>query len=466
MSRRGGGSRGNLADAPLRRNRKFVPIPADLRSLRGDGRGPGPGMVAAGTPFEVSIEAMFDAISGFSDALDANQAAVDLASVVESSLAGSASVGGAIVFSTSASGSAGPAIGRALAERWPTARLVGTSFEGVVAEGRVFRDVPATGIVAWSQVEGEPIPLLLESNAFEAGADATDDLEHLILSAAGRDVLAEDDLILLFPDSLASGRIEASLAEVAPRLGHPVIAGAAASGLAGAPCQAWASEGLELGHTIGLWVRGGGGRKGAFLEQAGASRFASPWLEIGACRGGWIDELEGEKPLAWVRRQLGLEKNAPVTPHLDRLLVRIRDRQDLEEAPDEDLQRVTPDESAADFVERYVVGFDDRRGSISVPGAFRRGGHLAFALPDADWARTTLRSAVAGLPKGGLLLQFGCRARDHSLHGDGDLETALVAHERGGCAAVGTIAPFQLGPDQAGHCRVLVHSTVLATFGS
>jgi len=398
--------------------------------------------------------------SRFSRALRPEVAAEELASGVESAMAGSGGVGGGFLFATAASGRSAFEIGGFLAGRWPAATLMGTSFEGVLANGQTWLNEPAVGLLAWSRGPDEPVPLF-----FDPGDAA---IEHLVRDAcegARRARFTTEDLLLLFPDALASLGLSALLADLVSRFGSPSVAGAGASGIAGGACLAWIGDEEQPAATLGLIVPGGAALGGPRVQCAGASRFASPWLEISACREHWVDGLDGEPPLDWVRRQLGLPSEAPVEPYLDRLLVRLRDESSGEDAADRALGLDSIEEDRGEFVERYVIGLDDRRGSISVPGALRRGGHLALALPDPDRARQALRTAVGALAPGPLLMQFACRARDEVLHGDPDLESALVAHEARDRSTLGTVAPFQLGSDAQGRCRMLVHSTVLAALG-
>ena len=63
-------------------------------------------------------------------------AAEELARQVEAQLRHDAEIGGALVLATAAAGPQGFEVGSCLAERWPRASLLGTSFEGVLAEGR------------------------------------------------------------------------------------------------------------------------------------------------------------------------------------------------------------------------------------------------------------------------------------------------------------------------------------------
>jgi small ligand-binding sensory domain FIST len=400
---------------------------------------------------------MFSTATGFSGALDPGSAALELAEPVEAALGGAGAVGGALLLATSASGDQPSEVGRALGRRWPGAAVLGTTFEGLLAGGRAFRDEPAVGVVAWGVAGVEPVPLILESGAFDRPEGSLAQLEAWMAEASAPIERSARDLLLLFPDSLASAGLEASLAGISAREGGPLVAGAAASGVAGTRCHAFSAEGVEPGATAGLLVPGGAGPGRGGLQLASGSRFASPWLEIGACRERWIDSLEGEPPVDWIRRQLGLDSAAPLEPYLDRLLVRIR------ETPGP--LSVDVSEEDDDFVERFVIGLDMRRGSISIPGELRRGGQLAFALPDADRARDSLRQAVEALPAGGTVLQFACRARDATLHGDDDMESALVDYAAGSRGSIGTLAPFQIGPSSDGSARVLVHQTVLAAFG-
>ena len=401
--------------------------------------------------------------TGFSRDLRPNFATAELATEVESVLGGAGDVGGGLLFATSASGNLAFEVGERLGNRWPDSGLTGSSFEGLLAKGQVFRDEPAFGLLAWAKGDVEPIPLF-----FDPAEVVAEQLAFDLFEAAGRSIFTEDDLLLLFPDALASVGLEPLLADLLPRLGTPSVAGAATSGSAGGACLAWSGAEHHPAATIGLLVPGGLERGSPRVRCAGASRFASPWLEISSCRERWIDGLDGEPPLDWIRRQLGLDEGAAIEPHLDRLLVRLRDPGTRGDAGKLSAGLEAGEEETAEFEERYVIGLDDRRGSISVPGAFRRGGHLALALPDAEKARESLRTAVGALTPSSHLMQFACRARDETLHGDTDLESALVAHAAPDRTALGTVGPFQLGPASAaqGSFRRLVHSTVLAAIGN
>ena len=422
--------------------------------------------VAPAEASEVSTGAMVNFATGFSRAQSIPRVVEELAARVEGVLGGPAQIGGGFLFATAASGTAGAEVGRLLGERWPESSLLGSSFEGIVADGRAWSEVPALGLMAWGTGPAEPIPIFMAPGEFE--------VEHLareVLESSGRSSLGPGDLLLLFPDSLAANGLEIDVNQFARALGQPSIAGAAASGLAGGGCGSWIGSEVQTSSTVGILILEGttsaGPRKGgARVRSAGATRFASPWLEISACRDRWIDGLEGEPPLDWVRRQLGLDPGSSVEPHLDRLLIRLREAPVGAALPSQD---ITPVEEAngdpSEFIERYVIGIDDRRGSISVPGHYHRGQYLALALPDPDRARTALREAVHALAPSSIVMQFGCRARDESLHGDPDLEPALVAHDARGRSILGILAPFQIGPDPAGAGRMLVYSAVLAAFG-
>jgi len=180
-----------------------------------------------------------------------------------------------------------------------------------------------------------------------------------------------------------------------------------------------------------------------------------------------VEALEGEPPLDWVRRQLGLEREEAVEPHLRKLLVRIRPAMAAaaNRPAGAETDRARGLEADPDFDERYVVGLDAQRGTLSLPVVVARGDEIAFALPDAEVARAELRSAVDRLAPTPWLLQLACRARDEALHGDADLEAALVASHAVGRTAIGTVGPLQLGPDRSGRSRLRVHSTVLVAVG-
>ena len=378
------------------------------------------------------------------------QAAVEqLAGRIDAELGGSDRISGGLILATAAAGNTAMEVGRGLGNCWPGASLFGTSFEGILADGRIFRDEPAFAVLAWPEDPYEPVPLVFESGEQDAGRIAQD-----ILLAAGRSELSSKDLVLLFPDALGSPQLERVLRELGPLLGQACLAGAAATGVDGHPAQAFLADEAQSGALLGLFVPGTGEGTAPLVRCAGGSRSASPWLAITACRPRWVDGLDSEPPLDWVRRQLGLEPGSPVEPYLDRLLARVR----------RDVTGATGTR-APGYEEHYVIGVDDRRGSFSLPGAFQRGDELALALPDPEHARETLRASIDELAETSLLLQFACRARDEAFYGDPDLESAWTAHHASDRRILGTVSPFQLAMNDGGAPRLLVHSTVLAALG-
>jgi len=399
--------------------------------------------------------------------LEADTAAGELVDGVEADFAGLA-LGGALMLATAAAGQQALQVGKRLSQRWPEAALLGTSFEGILASGRVFRDRPALALLAWAEGPREPLPLALAPD--ELGAEQ---IAHEVLAAGEGGPPGPEDLLLLFPDAHGSPGPGAWLRDLQELLGGAAVAGAAATGLGGSPALAWVDGEEWIGSTIGLILPGPGGAgdlAGACpaLRSAGASRAASPWLEVTGASGHWVEALEGEPPLDWVRRQLGLEREEAVEPHLRKLLVRIRPaiRPSASGTAGVETDRARAAEADRDFDERYVVGLDAQRGTLSLPVIVARGDEIAFALPDAEVARSELRSAIDRLAPTPWLLQFACRARDEALHGDADLEAALVASHAIGRATVGTVGPLQLGPDRSGRSRLRVHSTVLAAIGA
>lgn len=387
--------------------------------------------------------------AALSRALDVDRAAEALANEVSRGLEGNSSVVGGMLLATAAAGKGAIEVGHRLGQYWPDITLLGTSFEGILADGRTYRHEPAYLLLAWSQGVAEPTPLV-----FEPGEQDATQIARVIAEAAGDRALTEDDLVLLFPDALGSSPLERVLANLGPQLGRASLAGAAASGLDGFPAQAFFGDDLLAGSFLGLFVPGSSAGSGPRVQSAGGSLAASPWLEITACRPRWVDGLDGERALDWVSRQLGLESGAPLEPYLDRLLARVRPR-----------RWVAREDRDADFEERYVIGIDERRGAFSLPGRVSCGDHLALALPDAAQARTALRTSIDALVDSPFLLQFTCRARDAALHGDSEVESAWVAHHAPGRRVLGVTAPFQLSMNGGDSCRLLVHATVLAALG-
>jgi small ligand-binding sensory domain FIST len=355
---------------------------------------------------------------GFTRAPGPAEAAAELAAAVEAQLGAGSGVAGGLLLATAAAGLQGPEAGRLLARRWPDAGLAGTSFEGIVAQGELSRDRPALALLAWPQGSQEP-------GLFACGAEESDvdRIAHEILEAAGPAGLGPRDLVLLFPDAFGAAPIEAIMVELEGLLGSLSIAGAGASGLEGEPALGWLGEEDWPGGLLGLVVPGGATEAALRprLCTAGATRGASPWLCVTRSRGHWIDRLEDESALDCIRRELGLADRKRLEAQLGRLLVRVRRR------PEPGPPGVESGDEP-DFDERFVVGLDPRRGSISLPIGVSQGNEIALALPDAGVARNALEASIEAMPRTDVLIHFGCRARDASLHGDEDLEAALVAH--------------------------------------
>ncbi|MBW2497071.1 MAG: hypothetical protein JRF61_07325 [Deltaproteobacteria bacterium] len=392
---------------------------------------------------------------GSTRAMAPEQAALELAECVEKELGAETAPAGGMLWSTAAAGTQGAAVGRLLAERWPAAELVGTSFEGVLVDGRLDRDRPAMVLLAWAAAEGAPTVF-----AFEAGECDVERMVHDLLEGVGRSELGPRDLLLLFPDAHGSAPVESLLCDFAPRLGRPCMVGAAAAGLEGEAALAWVGQESWPGALVGLIVPASDASEPApavpRVFGAGATRLASDWLRVTRSRGHWLDRLEEESALVWARRQLGLAEDASVEPHLDRLLLRLcRGAREDEAAPGD----------RVDFDERYVVGIDADRGALCLPTSVKPGDEVAFALPDAALAREALAGAVEALPRTPCLLHLKCRARDASLHGDAELEPALVAHLARDRRTAGTVSPFQIAPAPDGGARLRVHTSLLVALG-
>jgi small ligand-binding sensory domain FIST len=368
-----------------------------------------------------------------------------------------------LVLATAAAGDQAFEIGERLALRWPEATFAGSGFEGLLAEGRAWVGQPAVALLAWSGGTDTPQPLLIEAEALAGREEALVHLEADLQAAVGGRALSPDDMLLLFPDAIATPDIDQILGELASRTGGACIAGAAAAGPGGDVGAAWIDGERDRGAALALLIPGGSAsaRAASRLHQAVGSRFASPWLEVSRTRGSWIDQIEGEPATDWVRRQLSLAPHDPIEPWLDRLLLRLKDR----DSDDEAVDRLENDESRIDYAERYLVGVSDQRGSIALAEPVRAGDRVAFALPDADVARSSLRSAVGALGDAPVLLQLSCRARDAWLHGDDDLESAVVLAEAGDRVVIGLIAPFQVAPALDGRPRLQVHRTQLIALG-
>lgn len=396
---------------------------------------------------------------------DARTAADALAEPLEAELGGPESIAGGCLWSTAATGGQAIQIGQRLGDRWPMADLIGTSFEGLIAEGQVWRDHPGLILLAWRESEISPLPFMIEPDEPDLERIADEVLDAF---PAGTRGAGGDGLLLFFPDAEMTPSLESRLPALTDRLASASVAGAAAAGPAGEPAAAWVSDESLPGSCPGLFfpnpavAREAAARSGAGTASspraskargrvgvAEGSRLASPWLRVTKSRPRWIDEIDGRPALNVLRETLGLSSRRGLEGLLDRLLVRFRGRAEAA--------------SGSAGEERYIVGLDPQRSAFSLPIEVEQGGDLAFAWPDAALARESLRETLEALSPSALQLQFACRARDRALHGDDDLEPAWIAAHAATIASksrvVGTVGPFQLA--QGGIRRV--HSTVLVS---
>ena len=133
-------------------------------------------------------------LTAFSRALDPLNMAEELALGVEGEPGGAGPLAGALVLATAASGDGGFEVGRALGERWPGAVVVGSSFEGVVSGGRIYRDEPAMALLAWTEEQKQtPVPFVLDAGEADAAR-----ISEAIFEASGQSALNSGDLVLLF----------------------------------------------------------------------------------------------------------------------------------------------------------------------------------------------------------------------------------------------------------------------------
>jgi len=403
-------------------------------------------------------------LTAHTQALEADSAAAELEAGLGPDLAPGESLAGGLLLATAASGTLADEVARRFVDQWPDAHWAGATFEGLVANGQIVRDEPALVVLAWTDGPHEPISFLAPPGLQDAAS-----LEAEIMELAGGRALDADDLVLLFPDAVAAVQLDRVLGELGAMLSPAKLAGAAAAGIDGHPARVFFDGEAPEASLLGLFVPSPSlsppqvsveapldeartracGRVGC----AEGTRAASPWLEVTACRERWVDGLDQEPALDWVRRQLGLDEDASIEPHLGRLLARV-ERRGLNGAP-----------TKTEYEERYVVGVDNGRGAFAWPGSVSRGDLLALALPDAERAREALRNVIAELPDTPIVLQFACRARDASLHGDPDVESAWAAHHAKDAVVLGTVSPFQVVSGEDGAGRVVVHSSVLAGLG-
>ena len=193
---------------------------------------------------------------GFSTSLSADTAAAELAHGVLESFGGETPAGG-LLWATAAAGTVGFQVGHRLLDRWPGATLAGTSFEGLLVGGRAYRGEPAVGLISWTSGDRAPSPFLIESELFEPGGGRPDEspgetVARAILEETGRDGLADDDLLLLFPDAHGRGDAEIWLRVLIAHLGGTAVAGAAASGPGGGACPSWIFDEQLPGGLLGL----------------------------------------------------------------------------------------------------------------------------------------------------------------------------------------------------------------------
>jgi small ligand-binding sensory domain FIST len=368
---------------------------------------------------------------GISTHLDPRKAVAE-ATARAQAVAGLDSPEFALVLATAAHGDGLRSVADHSIELLPSAAVLGSSVEGVIACGLEVQCNPAVVVLLLHGCDVEPF-LLPDLGTDPAGAGPE-------LSAHFGGPLAEDDLVVVLPDPL-SIHPDGMLSSLAEYLGPARVVGGSAAALGASGSFAWLGELQAFAGLAGFALRS---CRDATLAVTQACHPVTPPLRVTRSRGNWIYGLDG-RPALDVYREAAKGPLAEDLRHASRFLMASIPCDDAYDAPAYDAPgRVT---SNLDARVRHIVGFDRSRAAISLPQAVPSGSSIWFSLLDSAAARDDLGETLsAGPPDPSFGLYFNCRARGESLFGLEGLEAGYIERRYGDTPIVGMFGAFQIAP--------------------
>lgn len=320
------------------------------------------------------------------------------------------------------------AVAEHAAEALGTDVVVGVSVEGVMAGALEVVNNPALAVLALEGCEAEAFAIP-DLGSDEAGAAA-----ELVNRFGGS--LAEDDLVVLFPDPLA--HLPTRLLPGLQAGLQPARVVGGAGGCIGSGARSWLGSGPVISGALAGFVLHG--LREVDLAVTQACHPVTRPLEVTRSRGNWIYSLDG-RPALEVYREAA---RGPLAEDLQRaarfLMVAIP-------AANHVCGAEHPTLDCSDFAVRHVVGFDEAREAISLPQPVPSGSRVWLSLLDPAAAREDLGRTLAARPAAPSFgMYFNCRARGESLFGVSGLEAGYLERCYGDAPIVGMSGAFQIAP--------------------
>lgn len=356
--------------------------------------------------------------------------------------AGLKSAAGALVFATTAYGTAYPMILREVGAAARTREVAGCSSVGIIAGETEIESGPALAVIVFGGAE-------LSAHRFFTpqlrGRDAETAAE---IAGAIRPALGNSNLLLVFPDTYNAtpGALLAALARELPGI---AIAGGGASedGSIGETFQ-FCGDAVANNSVSGMLLSGD-------FDLTIASSLAcapiGPPHRVTAARDNIILGLDGRPAYEVFAATAG-----PLARDLRRALAFV-------------FLAVPHDPAQADFrrgsyVARNIVGASAEHGALAVAHTPKVGDIVSLALRDAERARADLKAMLEDLRDGPVPcfgLYFDCVSRGAGLYDLPGHDPAYIRQYLGRFPLAGFFTGFEIGPAGAAPA-VLQYSGVLA----
>ena len=326
----------------------------------------------------------------------------------------------ALVIASAACGSSIPAAVEAACRTLGTGCVAGASAHVVMGDGVETRESPAILVLAFTGLDASA--LLVDELRGEEGR-AGQDIASQLAAATG-----PDDLVILMPDG--HGLLTRPLLDsVRQHLAPATVVGFGAAEVAHGAGLSWRGRDVVSAGVSALVLRPS---RAARIAIAPAFRVLGEHCSVSRARGNWLLTLDG-RPALDVYREMARGPLAEDLRRAARFLLLAVVRGDADSP------------HSTSLVARNVVGFDERRGAISLPEPLDPGVRVAFVLRDEVAAREQLSAALSRLGSRApdLGVYFGCRGAGFGHDG---LEAGYLAGAYPGAPIAGVQGAFQIGP--------------------
>ncbi|MDI1429317.1 FIST signal transduction protein [Polyangium sorediatum] len=327
-----------------------------------------------------------------------------------------------------------------VAAAWKGVPTVLVPSAGVLHERAELEGVPAVSGLLWNGGQTTPFAL-----------DGADDAPRALGESIGHALGARPSSALLF--HRAEGFDTSLLEGLAAAAPSACVFGAGTVGAGGMVVTADGEE--RAARAVGMAIKG---LASPIVATSPACRLVSDLAPIDEVHAGLVTRVGGRSALDELSRCApGADNPGAPSPLVFAALAE----------PDD----VTED-GRPRFVIRPVRGIDPSRRGVMIGADARPGLRMAFAVRDAQTARTELEAMARVVSKNALgaaprfALYVTCAGRGQSLYGVPDAEVRILRQRFGDLPIAGMHAAFEISPREGRPSRLDLYTSVLALFRS